>query len=168
MRHAADSQGMAAPRASHDLLGQKWYLFWAKPMAMRMEWERHYLLTSQLYSLTSPSYLGFYFGLVLSSNKWSILGRRGDRDPKDPDGEHSPSHPPPSSCAPGPQGRPGFKSASPEVKLMSLDCLTASCLVLLPYSIWATCASSSFMPIPGAFSACGMLQLKWSSQVLVQ
>lgn len=82
--HAADSQGMAVLRDSHDLLGQKW----TRPLGCQTgrEWNRREtcLLTAWPYSLPSPSCFSFYFGLVLSSNKWLAHGRRGDRDPKEP------------------------------------------------------------------------------------
>lgn len=71
--HTADSQGMAAPRDGHDLLGQKWYLSWAWPLGSQTgrEWNRKEtcLLTAWPYSLSSPSCFSFYFGLALSSNK---------------------------------------------------------------------------------------------------
>lgn len=83
------------------------------------------------------AHLGLYFGLVLTSDKWSVLARRGD-------GWGSPIHPPasPFSWAADPQGRFGLKSASPEVCCWS----PVSCLVPLTYSIRATSASCPIFP----------------------
>lgn len=91
---------MAAPRDRRDLLGKKWYLFWAVRLGEDGIGGSR-LLTAWPYTLTALPCLSFYFGLVLSANKWSALGRRGDRDPKDPDGEPTL----PFSCASDPEHR---------------------------------------------------------------
>lgn len=111
---AADSQGVAAPRPAVTFQAET-ILLWALPVGCRTrrEWNRRETcpLPPWPSSATAPPCLGVYFGLVLSSNKWLALGRRGDRDPEDPGGEHPP--PLPFSCAPDPQDRPDLSQRPP-------------------------------------------------------
>ncbi|XP_064342847.1 uncharacterized protein LOC135321487 isoform X2 [Camelus dromedarius] len=93
----ADSQGVAVPGAGCELLGQNWALFWALSRGCQTgkEWKRRDtdLPAPRPEPPTPPPCSSFYVGLVPSSSTWSALGRRGTRDPEDPDGEHPPTCP---------------------------------------------------------------------------
>lgn len=142
--------------------------FWALPMGCETgrQWNSREtcLLTPWPYTVTSPPCFGFYSGLVLSSNKWLALGRRGDRDPEDPDGEHSPTLP--FSCAPDPQDRPDLSQFLLGYSCKSLGGSTASCLCcsLIP-SGTLLLPALSFWPVSDPLCPCRVPSPLWNVRV---